>query len=227
MPDPEVSATLYRDLRHRIIDVARTLDADQLRTTVPACPRWTVHHLLAHLAGVAADVVSDTLAGAPSEDWSAVHVAARIGRSVDELIDEWETAGTGWEEIARQATHPSFLIRGPYLDAGVHEADFNAALGLPRPPAELTLAIADTMVPRVAEDFDDLGLFTIVTPERVFNLGRGDAVASARVDTYEVTRAVLGRRSRAQIKAWAWSGDPGAFTERLPIFPQTEHDLVD
>lgn len=227
MVNPEVSASLYRESRKRIIAVARRLTADQLALRVPACPGWTVHQLLAHMTGVTTDVVTGNLDGAPGEEWAAAQVAAREGRTVDELMAEWEENGPGWERIALEATHPSFLVRGPYLDLGVHEVDLYAALGLPRPPAELTQAIVDTMVPRVAEDFEDLGLFILTTPERTYRLGDGDLVASARVDTYELGRAVLGRRSKAQIEAWDWTGDPGDFTTRLPIFPQVTHDLVD
>jgi uncharacterized protein (TIGR03083 family) len=227
MVDPEVSAALFRDARRRIIATARTLTADQLRATVPACPKWTVRDLLAHLVGETTDIVTNNLDGAPGDEWTAAQIAARAGRSVAELIAEWEEYGPRWEEIARRAEHPSFLVRNPFLDAGVHEADLYGALGLPRQPAEMSQAIADSTVPRVAEDFDDLGLFTIVTPERVYNLGSGDQAASTRVDTYELSRAVYGRRSRAQIESWMWDGRPGRFAERIAVLPQTDRDLVD
>src|SRR5262245_52037687 len=76
MVDPEVSATLYRESRGRITGVAGGLDGAALGAVVPACPQWTVWHLLAHLTGVAADVVNGNLAGAPGPQWSAAHIAA-------------------------------------------------------------------------------------------------------------------------------------------------------
>jgi uncharacterized protein (TIGR03083 family) len=227
MVEPEVSSALFGQVRRRIIATAATLTDEALRTRVPACPQWTVRELLAHLVGATTDIVTDNLEGAPGDEWTAAQIAARAGRGVAELIAEWEEFGPRWEDIARRAEHPSFLVRHPYLDAGVHEADLYGALGLPRPPAEMSLAIADSTVPRVAEDFDDLGLFTIVTPERVYHLGSGDPAASARVDTYEVSRAVFGRRSRAQIESWTWDGPPGRFAGRFAVLPQTDRDLVD
>jgi hypothetical protein len=182
---------------------------------------------LAHLTGATVDVVTGNLAGAPGEEWCAAQVTAREGRTVEELMSEWEAAGPRWDQLARDATHPSFIVRNPYLDTGAHEADLYGALGLDRPPAELTLAMVDTMVPRVAEDFEDLGLFTLTTPDRTYKLGEGDLVASAHVETYELSRAVLGRRSQAQIEAWNWTGAPGQFTTRLPVFQQVAQDLVD
>jgi uncharacterized protein (TIGR03083 family) len=227
MVEPEVSAALYREARQRIIELAGQLDKEQLDTTVPACPLWTVRELLAHLVGVSTDVINGDLAGAPGETWTAAHVSAREGRSVDELVAEWERSGPGWDEIARRAEHPSFIVRNPYLDAGTHEADLRGALGLTRPPADVALAITDSVLPRVAEDFDDLGGYTVITPDREYRLGSGDAQAAVRVDTYELSRAVFGRRSRAQIEAWDWTGSPGRFADRLPVMGPTETDLVD
>jgi len=227
MVDPDVSASLYRDARRRIIAVARELTDEQLVSTVPACPRWSVRDLLAHLAGGTADVVSDNLVGAPGDDWTEAHIKTRADREVGELLAEWEQFGPRWEEIARTAAHPSFIVRNPFLDTGVHEADLYGALGLARQPPEIYLAIAASVVPRVAEDFDGIGVFTIITPDGEYRLGNGDAEASVRVDSYTLSRAVFGRRSRAQIESWDWTGSPGQFAERLTVLPQTEHDLVD
>lgn len=227
MVEPEVSATLFRDARRRIIAVARKLSGAQLATQVPACPRWTVRDLLGHLAGVTADVVNNNLSGAPGEEWTAAHVAARADRDVPDLLAEWEKLGPGWEEIARRAEHPSFIVRNPYLDTGVHEADIYGALDLPRQPAEIYRAITASVVPRVGEDFDGLGVFTVITPDGEYQLGNGDTEASVRVDTYELSRAVFGRRSKAQIEAWDWTGSPGEFAERISVMPQRDSALVD
>jgi uncharacterized protein (TIGR03083 family) len=227
MVDPDVSAALFRDARRRIIAMAGGLGADQLATPVPACPMWTVKELIAHLAGTTADIVNNNIAGAPGEEWTAAHVAARADRTLTELFAEWEELGPRWEEIARRAEHPSFIVRNPYLDTGVHEADLYGALGIGRQPAELYRTIASSVVPRVAEDFEGIGVFVINTPDREYRLGTGDTEASVRVDTYELSRAVYGRRSRAQIESWDWTGSPGQFPERLSVMPQTETDLVD
>jgi uncharacterized protein (TIGR03083 family) len=228
MVAPEVRAALFRESRRRIVAVGRGLDAEALAAPVPACPEWTVRDLFAHLSGVSADVANDNLEGAPHEAWTAAQVAARAGRDLAELLAEWEEFAPRWEEITRRNEHPSFVVRRPYLDTGTHEGDLYGALGLGRrPPAELTLAIADSVVRAVAGRFDGLGVFTVITPDREYRLGSGDTEASVRVDTYELSRAVFGRRSRAQIESWDWSGAPGPFAERLPVMPVTECDLAD
>ena len=227
MIEPEVSAALYRDARERIIAVARELSAEQLAANVPACPRWTVRDLLAHLAGGTADVVNNNLAGAPGEEWTQAQITARAQRDLAELLDEWDELGPRWEEIARRAEHPSFIVRNPFLDTGVHEADLYGALGLPRQPEVMYRAIAASVTPRVGEDFAGLGVFTVITPDGEYRLGAGDTEASVRIDTYSLSRALFGRRSRTQIESWDWTGSPGEFPERISMLPQCERDLVD
>ncbi|HEU5470415.1 MAG TPA: maleylpyruvate isomerase family mycothiol-dependent enzyme [Actinophytocola sp.] len=227
MVEPEVSAALYRDARQRIITLVAELDVARLATPVPGCPRWTVHNLLSHLAGVCTDVVTGNLAGAPGDEWTAAQVSARTGHSVAELVTELEKYGPGWEEIVRRAEHRGFIVRNPYLDTGVHEADLRGALGAGRPPAEVTLAITDAVLPRISGTFDDLGSYTVITPDREYRLGSGDHKATVRVDTYELSRAVFGRRSRAQVEAWDWTGPPGQFPERLAVFTPAAADVVD
>ena len=222
-----VGAALFRDARRRIIALAGELDAEQLAGTVPACPKWTIRDLLAHLAGGTADIVNDNLDGAPGDQWTAALVKARAGRSVPELLDEWAELGPRWEAIALKAEHPSFIVRNPYLDAGVHEADLHGALGLERPPPEVYRTIVASVLPRVASGFDGAGVFTVTTPDGEYRLGTGTTEAAVTVDTSELGRALFGRRSRAQIEAWDWTGSPGEFAERLSIMPRTPHDVVD
>jgi hypothetical protein len=53
--DATESADLYAATRARVTETAQALTAEQLNTRVPACPDWTVHNLISHLAGVAGD----------------------------------------------------------------------------------------------------------------------------------------------------------------------------
>ena len=59
--------TTYRAARGRLRELAAALSDEQLRRQVPATPRWTVHELLAHVVGVAADAVSGRLDGVTSD----------------------------------------------------------------------------------------------------------------------------------------------------------------
>jgi len=120
---------VYRDARGRLIKLVGALTGEQLRTPVPATSAWTVHELVAHLVGGAADTASGRLDGAPGEGWTARHVAERRQRPVCELLAEWELVGPTVELSLTGE------VRGPNLAADIvcHEGDLHEALGLPRP----------------------------------------------------------------------------------------------
>lgn len=73
-------------MRERVTALARELTPDHEAVPVPACPGWTAHDVLAHLAGVAADATSGNLAGAPGPAWTAAQVDARRDRSVEAIF---------------------------------------------------------------------------------------------------------------------------------------------
>jgi len=120
---------VYRDARGRLTRLVGALTGEQLRTPVPATSAWTVHELVAHLVGGAADTASGRLDGAPGDEWTARHVAERRQRPVGELLAEWELVGPTVELSLTGE------VRGPNLAADIicHEGDLHEALGLPRP----------------------------------------------------------------------------------------------
>lgn len=120
---------IYRKARTRVSDLAAALGDEQLAAPLPATPGWTVHELLAHLVGVAADVSSGRLDRAPGDEWSARHVMERRRRSVGELLAEWEHVGPVFEQRLPQR---QVLGPNPAADVICHEADLHEALGRPR-----------------------------------------------------------------------------------------------
>jgi len=92
---------VYRDARGRLTKLAGALTGEQLRTPVPATSAWTVHELVAHLVGGAADTTSGRLDGAPGDEWTARHVAERRQRPVCELLAEWNWTPTPAARIRR------------------------------------------------------------------------------------------------------------------------------
>jgi uncharacterized protein (TIGR03083 family) len=222
---PDVSAMLYRGVREQVTATARTLDDDQLGTVVPGCPRWTVRDLLAHQAGVARDFVEGNLDGAPSDAWTAVHVDTRRGRPVGELMDEWDEYGERLEQLVRAGDRPGRLLNNPYVEAGTHCADLNAVVPVGRPDREVWLAALDFCLRH--DKGDEPGELHVVTEDAGYRLGTGGSATEVTVDSYELFRAVFGRRSAAQIEGWAWRGDASAWSRRLPRLPQTGTDQKD
>ena len=79
-PDRVTSARLYAATRQRVSTAVRNLRPSDLNRQVPACPEWTVHNLVSHLAGVAGGAVDGrTGLGTPR--------SAPVGRRTRHAVD--------------------------------------------------------------------------------------------------------------------------------------------
>lgn len=175
-------AAVYRANVDAVTALARSLDAAQLSRRVPATPDWTVHDVLAHLAGSPADLLADRMDGAPSPAWTARHVAERSARTADELADE--LAGSVEPLVATLDGNDAPAI---VWNAAVHHADLHEALDRGAPPEELWRPVLEAIAPRM--------------------LG-ADADAVGHVADYELFRAIFSRRSRTQMAGWGPDLDP-------------------
>jgi uncharacterized protein (TIGR03083 family) len=227
--DATTSADLYAATRARLTDAVLAFSPEALAGRVPACPEWTVHNLISHLSGAAADFVAGNLDGAPRPPWTAVQVDARRSMPISGLLDEWATTGPALEKLilSGDTAHP--MICNPYVDAGTHEADLHGATGIGRPPREIWLATLDWVFPDPRPSDDAPGTLSIVTPDGVYQMAAGEPVAEVRTETYELFRAIFGRRSPLQIRSWQWlaPADAAAWSTALPRLPQTKVDLTD
>ena len=163
---------LYRDHVDALDALASDLTDQQLATVVPATPEWTVHEVLAHVAGVAHDAVTGRMDGAPGSEWTGRHVSERRERPVAELLTELRAHQDAVVEMVADNPRPAFV-----WNLVVHHADLHEALGLPMMPERLWEPVADAVAPMAP------GLAEAVTP-------------------YELFRAVFSRRSRSQMRAW-------------------------
>lgn len=208
------TTTAYHETRLRISGLLRGLDDEAARATVPCCPDWTVADLAAHVAGVAADVIGGQLDGVGTNPWTAAQVAARQGRSLAEIVDEWDTAGAALEAALPDGAAPAQLV----FDTVTHEHDLRHAIGRTgaHDHAAVTiglgfvvdtwpLAVAGHGVPALRIEADDLVLAAGDDPEVTLHL-----------TPFEALRGLTGRRSLEQVRAWNWGTDPtpwlGAFT---------------
>ena len=230
MADRVPLSTLYREARERVTDLLRTrLDAglDDDARTVPATPGWTVHDVVAHLAGVAQDVAERRpLVAGPTPEWTAGHVARGRDVPLAGLLDQWAA-----HSVAVEALLDSRSPWPPVMDLGSHEQDLRGALGVPgardcplvvigakvllgglQVPAPLLVTTQDHRI-RVGPD----GSQDVPDDERT----------RLETTTFEAFRWRMGRRSRAQLAAMAWSGDPEPFLDHLCVFGPAERDLVE
>jgi hypothetical protein len=58
-------------------------------------------------------------------------------------------------------------------------------------------------------------------------LGDREPTLTVKVDPFELHRALFGRRSRDQMRAFAWSGDPEPYMAIIPVFGPTETDILE
>jgi hypothetical protein len=218
VPLPE----LYRSTRTRLtafIDDEQPPD-DQ---PVPATPGWTVHDVIAHLAGVAHGLASgEPLTGGPTDEWTAGHVARGRGIPTADLLAEWERSSPTVEAVLAKST-----IWPLVLDAAAHEHDIRGALGdsgardCPVVHIGAAVMLKGLDVPRA---------LIVETEQREVRVGpAGDSDEPDRLVTsdFEAFRWRLGRRSRQQLTAMRWSGDPEPYVDSLCIFGPARRDLVE
>jgi uncharacterized protein (TIGR03083 family) len=144
-------AGAYADARQRFRELLAGLDAAALAVRVPACPAWTVHDVLAHVTGVAADAASGTYfpgaadawndirLAAARDEWTARQVRSRRNRPVDALVAEWACSAATLEPMLAGTVppppgSPAWLLPAPVANLAVHLHDVRGALRLPRGP---------------------------------------------------------------------------------------------
>jgi uncharacterized protein (TIGR03083 family) len=200
---------LYDRERRALIELAKGLPAADLHRTVPATPAWSVHDVIAHLVGITADLNAQDFGDGDGDAWTARQVTRRRDRSVAELGAEWdEEAPTFTAGLALFGYELGSHYLGDLLQ---HVADVHHALGLPRrADDDQTLVVAlDFYLDSFHQTLLDaaVGSVEVVTSSDRWLLGAGPTVASLSTGRFEAFRSLGGRRSEAQLRALAWTGD--------------------
>jgi len=209
---------LYEQVRQELIGIVRAASDMQLALPVPAAPEWRVRDVLAHVVGLAAALNAQDFPAADDEGgtaWGARVLAARHGRSVEELIGEWDREAPTFEEGLRLFGYE--FGSHFFADLLVHVHDVQATLGLPPTddPACLTAAL-DHYCGYLHGLLADAGWGTVVVQaDHARSLGSGPVRAHVAAPAYDVLRTVCARRSERQIRALAWEGDLDGFVEFL------------
>lgn len=229
MPD---LAAAYADTRMSMTSLASGLDESAQRRTVPACPDWSVRDLVAHVTSIAAALATGTFppdlnpalfwdeaTSVLREEFVGEGLAARRGRSLQEILDEWEVAAKDLEAMIRgeRAWPPGAPPLPEWIvttDLAVHHHDLRGALDRPGDRDSLATGLSlrsyvEGMRFRAA--VEKAPPFKIVAGSREWVIGDGEPVATVDADPFELARAASGRRSPDQIRAYAWQGDPEPF----------------
>jgi uncharacterized protein (TIGR03083 family) len=231
--DPRLMARLYQETRERIIALVSGLDDAAWSTPVAACPGWSVRDVVAHLAAVADDWVGGRLAGAPTDEATAAQIARFGGYDVAEILAAWTDAAAQLDHMAETAG-----IAPPLGDVTCHEHDVRAALSRPgsrdsaavwytsdqllttlHTPVPLRVTVEDAQYHRR----DDRAAGYQSGPDD--RAGRAEILLSTT--RFEALRWRTGRRSRAQLAAMDWSGDPTPVLDHLYMFGPAEADFIE
>jgi uncharacterized protein (TIGR03083 family) len=211
--------------QQRVIGLVEDLPPERAGVRVPACPDWTVRDLLAHMVGLGADVVAGDEPDDHNETWTGRQVQARRDHDVTALVAEWRDVAEPLRAHMRE--------NGPRAlgDVIIHEQDLRGALGVPGSQDTPGLhAIRDRFVPRFGARVADLPPIALVG-ERWTWASQGspdDAAVVLRAPDFDLARALVTRRSAAQLRGWTVRGDVTPFLDAFAMLgPLPSTDLTE
>src|SRR5438105_4895509 len=213
-------AEMYRSGRIGMVELGRSLSDEEAAMTVPGCPEWTIKDVYAHRAGVVADALAGRLDGVATDPWTARQVEERAGKSLAAVLDEWEEIVPPFEAFLESGAAPPQVI----IDQWSHEQDVRAALGRPaNRDDERAKFCVEALAGMRGESWEHAPL-EVIGDSGKWTLGRGDPQITLRGSDYDLARALLGRRSLAQVRAMDWTGDPQPVLDHLVVFAYAAED---
>jgi uncharacterized protein (TIGR03083 family) len=216
--DPCLIAQAYQETRKRIIALAA--DDAAWGAAVAACPGWTVRDVVAHLAAVAEDWVGGRRSGPPTDEQTAAQIARFGGRDVTEILAAWSDSAAQLDRLAETAG-----VEPPLGDIACHEHDIRGALG--RPGARDCSAVGYS-TDRLLTNLRTPAPLRVTVEDAEYHSGpeRGTEIR-LRTTRFEALRWRTGRRSRGQLAAMDWSGDPTPVLDHLYLFGPADTDIVE
>ena len=198
----------WKAAQARVTELLTGLGPEEAARAVPACPDWSVRELLSHMVGLGADVVAGDEPDDHNSAWTQRQVDERQDRSVEELLDEWHGLVGPLTAWMRENT------TRPLSDVVIHEQDLRGALGTSgaRDTDGLRL-VRDRMVGRFAANVADLAPVALDggTWEWCSSGSADDATVLLRASEFDLARALMSRRSEAQLRGFVVRGDVGPY----------------
>jgi uncharacterized protein (TIGR03083 family) len=216
----------YRETRERVTELITSLSDEELERMVPACPEWSVKDLFGHLAAIATDVVEGRWDGGGSPEWTARQIEERKQRRVEEIAHEWAESGAQLEG-GLDGLHPA-VGGGLNGDAVTHEQDARGAVRRPGGTDSAGFAIAlDSYTRFFGKRLKNAGMpaVEVKAGDKAWVAGNGDPMISVAAEPFEMLRSLTGRRTREQVLALAWSGDPEPYLDLFSMYGTPEDEL--
>ncbi len=197
--------------QRRVIELVGGLSPAAAGVPVPACPDWTVRDLFSHMVGLGADVVAGDEPDDHNAAWTQRQVDTRRDHDVAALVAEWEKIGPPLREWM-EAHGPR-----PLGDVIIHEQDLRGALHVPGgQDSGGVAAIRDRFAGRFADAVG--GRPPIALVGDTWRWGDAeDAAVVVRASDFDLARALVTRRSAAQLRAWAVQGDVDPYLDAFAL----------
>ena len=190
--------------QQRVITLVADLPVERAQVAVPACPDWSVRDLLSHMVGLGADVVAGDEPDDHNAAWTARQVERRRDRDLAALIAEWTEVADPLREWMRANN------TRPLGDVIIHEQDLRGALNAPGAQDTPGLrTIRDRFVPRFAARVEGRPPIALIGDMWSWCSSGSphDAAVVVRAGDFDLSRALLTRRSAAQLRAWTVRGE--------------------
>ena len=211
---------MYRAGRIGLVEIGRSLSDEEAARQVPACPEWTIRQVYAHQAGVVADALAGRLEGVATDPWTARQVEERKDRTLTEILDEWESIVEPFESFLETGAAPPQVI----IDQWSHEQDIRGALDRPGNRDDERAKFSVEALAGVRGESWEHAPVEVIGDSGRWVFGKGEPQITLRASDYDLARALLGRRSRAQVEAMDWTGDPAPILDHLVVFAYSAED---
>ncbi len=206
------AAAEWARAQDRVIELVEAMSGTEAAVTVPACPAWTVKDLLAHVVGLDADVLAGDEPDDHNSAWTQRQVDERADRDLTAIVAEWRTMTVPMQEW--MATNGS----RPLGDIAIHEQDLRGAIHVPGAQDTAGLAaIRDQLASGFADRVRESGRPGIALEGSGWTLATDDGApkVAVRASDFDLTRALMSRRTSDQLRMWTVTGDVEPY---LPFF---------
>ena len=220
--------SLYETIRTRFIAIVRDLDPEAQDRSVEATPEWRVRDVLAHVAGLTEDLNAGNIRISDPDAFTRAQVDRHRGSTLDDVIRAWDREAPTFEDGLRLF---GYQVGNHFVgDLFIHFVDVCASTGqaVDRESEAMWVSL-DWYLDSFEAAIDEVGLgaLEVVTePERRV-IGHGDVLATVTAAPFEILRACAGRRSAAQVRAFAWTGDAERFLPHVSRYSFPATDLKD
>jgi uncharacterized protein (TIGR03083 family) len=221
-------ADVFEELRRDVVSFVEALPEEDLQRKLPAAPAWTVRDVISHLAGDAAginggdfprqffDSFGDEAVIVVLNKWTQNHVESRKDLSLQDVLKEWDENAARMVATMRgdqpwPENVPPFADRVLLTDLAVHQQDIFGAFGIERARDAAPIRIANSgYIAIMGMRLAGAGIppLRLDTGDKAYTAGAGEAGATVKATRFELFRALSGRRSRDQLRAYEWDGDP-------------------